>query len=110
MLALAFLFFSIFALLGLVVKLLDKYFDTYSSLQSLEEKQTLEFQHHQDQQKDKFLDTKIKEEINAIANERLAKIDEHFPKTQYQNQEMKNFTHACKNLLQSSLNLLKLKP
>lgn len=113
MIALAILFACILGLLGFVVRLLIINFAAYRNLQSPKRNQLTEFEQDPELHKDNSADLKIEQEIQALVNERLAKMRDDLPEGEPQDpfseNEIHKFSNACKTMLQSTLNLLKIK-
>ncbi len=107
MLALALLFIVIIGLLSIIVWLLQKYFEMYSSLHTSESNQTAELQNHLNLQKNEMEILQAEEEINTIINERLAEMEQKFPTLQPQEDVSELLIGNFKKVLHSTLNLLR---
>lgn len=112
MIALALLFIVIIGMLTVIVWLLQKYFEMYSSLHSplhcgADELQSL----FRMQQKEAW---DSENEINAIINNRLMEMERIFPtiphEEEHQEDEAEVLTETLKHILTSYVNLLKVKP
>lgn len=113
MIPLAILFVCILGLLGFVVRLLIKNFDAYRNLQSPNHNQLSDFEQDPKLHRDNSAELKIEREIQTLVNERLAKMRDDLPEGEPQDpfseNEIHKFSNACKSMLQSTLNLLKMK-
>lgn len=107
MIALALLFIVIIGLLAVIVWLLQKYFEMYSSLHTSESNQTAELQSHLNLQKNEMEILQTEEEINTLINKRLTEIEEKFPTEQPQEEQLEMLIINVKKVLHSTLNLLK---
>lgn len=107
MIALALLFIVIIGLLSVIVWLLQKYFDTYSSLHTTPSNQTAELQRLLNLQKIEMEILQTEEEINTLINKRLTEMEEKFPTEQPQEELLEMLTGNFKKVLHSTLNLLK---
>lgn len=105
MIALAILFIIIIGLLWWVVQLLQNFFETYGSLgnscfvcdrENAKQKQNTTIPYEE-----------INKEINAIISKRLAELEQEFPASQMRKEEPEMLTTAFKQMLYSSLKLLK---
>lgn len=105
MIALALLFIVIIGLLWLVVRLLQNFFRTYSSL----DKNTfaVDFENKLQKQKTVISCQESNREINAIISKRLTEMEQKFSALQTQNEDPEMLTSAFKQTLHSLLNLLK---
>ena len=112
MLALALLFIVIIGLLSVIVWLLQKYFDIYSSLHSPQHSGADELQSRFNIQQKETLGSE--NEINAIINNRLMEMERIFPtiphEEEHQEEETEVLTETLKQVLTSYMNLLKVKP
>ena len=107
MIALALLFIVIVGLLSVIVWLLQKYFEMYSSLHTSESNQTAELQSHLNLQKNEMEILQTEEEINMLINKRLTEMEEKFPTEQPQEELPEMLTGNFKKVLHSTLNLMK---
>lgn len=112
MIALALLFIVIIGLLSVIVWLLQKYFDIYSSLHSPQHSGADELQSRFNIQQKETLGSE--NEINAIINNRLMEMERIFPtiphEEEHQEEEAEVLTETLKQVLTSYINLLKVKP
>lgn len=112
MIALALLFILIIGLLSVIVWLLQKYFDTYSSLHTPENSQMTELQNRFSIRQKETLGSE--NEINTIINNRLMEMEQKFPtilhEEEHQEEEAEVLTETLKHVLTSYMNLLKVKP
>lgn len=112
MIALALLFIVIIGLLWLVVRLLQNFFRTYSSL----DKNTfaVDFENKLQKQKTVISCQESNREINAIISKRLTEMEQKFPTShdveEHPQEEAVVLTETLKNVLTSYMNLLKVKP
>jgi predicted PurR-regulated permease PerM len=97
MIALALLFIVIIGLLSVIVWLLQKYFEMYSSLHTSESNQTAELQSHLYLQKSKMEILQTEEEINTLINKWLTEMEEKFPTEQPQDELCKKTNILGKN-------------
>lgn len=113
MIALALLFIVIIGLLSVIVWLLQKYFDTYSSLHTPENSQITELQNRFSIRQKQAETLGSEEKINAVINERLMEMERKFPLAPTQEELSEQFpevlTNNFKRLFWSTLNLLKAK-
>lgn len=109
MIALALLFIVIISLLWLVVRLLKKFFETYSNIYISESNENNKEQKFRELQKNKVSFLKINREIDIVIEERLAEMEQKFPTLQPQDDISELLTGNFKRVLHSSLNLLKTK-
>ncbi len=107
MLALALLFIVIIGLLSVIVWLLQKYFEMYSSLHLSENTHLNEFQNHLKLQKNTSQVSEMEQQINTLINERLTEMEDKFPTKQTQEEPSEMLTRNFKKVLHSTLNLLK---
>lgn len=105
MIALALLFIVIIGLLWLVVRLLQNFFMTYSSLDK--NTFTVDFENKLQKQRTVISCQENNKEINTVINKRLTEMEQKFPISQTQNEDLEILTSAFKEILHSSLNLLK---
>lgn len=105
MIALALLFIVIIGLLWLIVRLLQHFFETYSSLD--ENVYATEFENKLQQQKAVIFCQERNKEMNTIIGKRLTEMEQKFPISQTQDEAPEMLTSALKQALHSSLNLLK---
>lgn len=101
MIALALLFMVIIALLLVVVLLLQKYFAVYSNL--AENNTISELEKHIQVPENNT----SHQQINSYISKRLTELEQQFPVSQTQKEELEMLTNAFKQVLHSSLNLLK---
>ena len=106
MIALALLFMVIMALLLVMLRLLQKYFESYSESitackQRLETKQRIGITRN-----NRFSDA-LTDEINTVLNDRLAEMERKFPVSTGREEEPEQITTAFKQVLHSSLDALK---
>ena len=107
MIALALLFIVIIGLLSVIVWLLQKYFEMYSSLHTSESNQTAELQSHLYLQKNEMEILQTEEEINTLIKKRLTEMEEKFPTEQPQEELSEILIGNFKKVLHSTLKLLK---
>ena len=107
MIALALLFIVIVGLLSVIVWLLQKYFEMYSSLHTTQSNQMAELQNHLNLQKNEMEILQTEEEINTLINKRLTEMDHKFPTLQPQEELSEMLIGNFKKVLHSTLNLLK---
>lgn len=107
MIALALLFIVIVGLLSVIVWLLQKYFEMYSSLHTTQSNQMAELQNHLNLQKNEMEILQTEEEINTLIDKRLTEMEEKFPTEQPQEELWEMLTGNFKKVLHSTLNLLK---
>ena len=107
MLALALLFIVIVGLLSVIVWLLQKYFEMYSSLHTTQSNQMAELQNHLNLQKNEMEILQTEEEINTLINKRLTEMEKKFPTEQPQEELSEMLIGNFKKVLHSTLNLLK---
>jgi predicted PurR-regulated permease PerM len=105
MIALALLFIVIIGLLWVVVQVLQHFFETYSSLD--ENVYATDFENKLQQQKTITSCQENNKEINAILAKRLTEMEQKFPVLQTQDEDPEMLTSTFKQVLHSSLNLLK---
>lgn len=114
MIALALLFIVIIGLLSVIVWLLQKYFEAYSSLHTPENSQMIELQRRFSIRQKQAETLGSEEQINAVINERLMEMERKFPSDPTQEGLSEQFpevlTNNFKRLLWSTLNLMKAKP
>lgn len=84
MIALALLFMLIIGLLSVIVWLLQKYFEMYSSLHITENTQLKKLQNQLKLQENTSKIFETEKEINTIINKRLTEMEEKFPTEQPQ--------------------------
>ena len=112
MIALALLFIVIIGLLSVIVWLLQKYFEMYSSLHSPQHCGADELQSRFSIQQKETLGSDI--EINAIINNRLMEMEQKFPTIPHEEEHLEEeaevLTETLKHVLTSYMNLLKVKP
>ncbi|MCB0450934.1 MAG: hypothetical protein KDC97_12525 [Confluentibacter sp.] len=101
MIALAVLFIVIIGLLLLVVRLLQLFFKTYSSL----DESNWANANHKENVNPRSVE--INQEINTFINKRLTEMEQKFPAEQTQNEAPEMLTYAFKQVLRTSLKLLK---
>ncbi|RKD18653.1 hypothetical protein BCY91_15060 [Pelobium manganitolerans] len=110
MIALALLFMVIIGLLLVIVWLLQKYFDTYSSLHTSENSQMAELQRRFSIRQMQAEALSCEDEINVIINERLIEMEQKFPtvyhEENYPQEEAEVLAETLKNVLTSYMNLL----
>lgn len=107
MIALALLFVVIIRLLWLIIRLLQKYFDTYSNVYISQSNQNLKEQKCLEVQQNKVSFLKINQEINVVIDERLTEMEQKFSTEQLQEELTEILTENFKKALHSTLNLLK---
>jgi|SRR5690606_9991634 len=105
MIALALLFIVIIGLLWLIVRLLQHFFETYSSLD--ENVYATDFKNKLKKQKAVLSCQERNKEINTVISKRLTEMEQEFPDLKTQNEAPEMLTSAFKQALHSSLNLLK---
>ena len=105
MIAIASFFVFIILLLSLIVWLLQKYFELYSSLQILKNQQTSKLKQPQNFEKSKI--EIIENEVSIIINERLAKLEQKFPTDLNYDRISIKIIQNFKYSLYAALNLLK---
>ncbi len=112
MIALALLFIVIIGLLAVIVWLLQKYFEMYSSMHSPRQIGADELQSRLSIKQKETLASE--NEINAIINNRLMEMEQKFPtivhEEEHQEKEAEVLTETLKHILTSYMNLLKVKP
>lgn len=111
MLALALLFIVIIGLLAVIVWLLQKYFEMYSSLHSPQHCRADELQSLFRMQQKETLGSET--EINAIINNRLMEMEQKFPTIPHEGDHPEDkaevLTETLKHVFTSYMNLLKVK-
>lgn len=107
MIALALFFIVIIGLLSVIVWLLQKYFEMYSSLYTSQSNEIAELQNHLKLKKSEMEILEAEAEINTVINERLAEMEEKFPTEQPQEEQLEMLIINFKKVLHSTLNLLK---
>src|SRR5690606_11522335 len=107
MIALALFFIVIIGLLSVIVWLLQKYFEMYSSLYTSQSNEIAELQNHLKLKKSEMEILEAEAEINTVINERLAEMEEKFPTEQPQEDQLEMLIINFKKVLHSTLNLLK---
>jgi hypothetical protein len=111
MLALALLFIVIIGLLSVIVWLLQKYFDIYSSLHSPQHSGADELQSRFNIQQKETLGSE--NEINAIINNRLMEMERIFPTIHHEGDhpeyKAEVLTETLKHVFTLYMNLLKVK-
>lgn len=111
MIALALLFVFIIGLLGLVIWLLQKYFDAYSSLQNTEKIQNEIVQQHSAVAKKNTETFNAQQEINTVIHQRLIEMERQFPHNEtpkkLSDREPELLALNLKAAIRSTLNLLK---
>ena len=111
MLALALLFIVIIGLLAVIVWLLQKYFDIYSSLHSPQHCRADELQSLFRMQQKETLGSET--EINAVINQRLMEMEQKFPTIPHEGDHPEDkaevLTETLKHVFTSYMNLLKVK-
>lgn len=107
MIALALLFIVIIGLLSVIVWLLQKYFEMYSSLHTPQSNEDLKAKKFRELQKNKVTFLKINREIDIVIDERLAKMEQKFPTLQPQEELSEMLIGNFKKVLHSTLNLLR---
>ncbi len=107
MLALALLFIVIIGLLSVIVWLLQKYFEMYSSLYLSKNTHLNKFQNHLKLQENTSQIFEMEQQINTLINKRLTEMEDKFPTEQKQEEVSEILTGNFKKVLHSTLNLLK---
>lgn len=107
MIALALLFVFIIGLLLVILWLIQKYFDTYSSLHLSENTHLNEFQNHLELKENKRKVFEMEQQINTLIKKRLTEMEEKFPMEQPQEELSEMLIGNFKKVLHSTLNLLK---
>lgn len=107
MIALALLFIVIMALLLVMVRLLQKYFESYNESiiackQRSETKKCIELT------KINRPSDSLTDEINTVLNDRLTEMERKFPVPSVRDEAPERITTVFKQVLLSSLNLLKI--
>ena len=110
MIALALLFILIIGLLWIIVYLLERYFDAYGNVYTSQKNRQAELQRRLDMRKNKMENSEAEKQINAIIVRRLLEIEQKFPCSEMSEEPtypVNVFTKSVKQLLHSTLNLLK---
>ncbi len=107
MIALALFFIVIVGLLAVIVWLLQKYFEMYSSLHTSQSNEDLKAKKFRELQKNKVAFLKINREIDIVIDERLAEMEEKFPTQQPHEVLSEMLIGNFKKVLHSTLNLLR---
>ncbi|PPL01016.1 hypothetical protein [Parapedobacter indicus] len=105
MIELALLFIVIIGLLWIVVQELQHFFETYSSLD--ENIYATDFENKLKKLKAITSWQEANKEINSVIAKRLAEMEQKIPVSQTQNEDPEMLASAFKQVLHSSLNLLK---
>lgn len=105
MIALALFFIAIIGLLWLVVQLLQNFFITYSNLD--ESYFVADWKNELQKQKAVISRQESNKEINTVISKRLTEMEQKFPALRIQNEDPEMLTSAFKQVLHSSLNLMK---
>ena len=104
---LALLFAVVIGLLGIVVRLLQRYFALYIDLDHKDKDRPDELLHQLEKQAVSNTHKQKVEEVNALINERVAEFDKKFPPLDAQMDGPEALTIAFKKLIRSSLTMLK---
>ena len=104
---LALLFAVIIGLLGIVVRLLQRYFALYIDLDHKDKDRPDELLHQLEKQAASNTHKQKVEEVNALINERVAEFDKKFPPLDAQMDGPEALIIAFKKLIRSSLTMLK---
>lgn len=105
MIALALLFIVIIGLLWLIVRLLQHFFDTYSSLD--ENEYATDFENKLKKQKTVLSCQERNKAINTVISKRLMELEQKLEPLKTYNEDSQMLTFALRQILHSSLSLLK---
>lgn len=107
MIALALLFIVIMALLLVMVRLLQKYFENYNESITACEQRSETKKRIGIRKANRFSDA-LTDEINTVLNDRLTEMERKFPVPSVRDETPERITTVFKQVLLSSLNLLKI--